>query len=123
MKTKLHFVYYEVEDYNKIQQGNSRTNYKKQKYQTLKEINMKAKSIAENYKLTDKVEQYQETKAFITIKDHKANILNNLKCKLINHVKSNLGKVSSQFLNQIKHTVREIWTFTMVKHNCSNNIV
>ena len=68
---------------------------------------MEGKTIAENHKLADKIELYPETKAFITIKGHKTNFPNNLKCRLINPAKSNLGRVSSQLINQINQTIRE----------------
>ena len=40
--------------------------------------------------LDDRIEQLTENQAFITIKDHKPNFPNNIKCRLINPAKSNL---------------------------------
>ena len=55
---------------------------------------MEAKHIAEQLKLDDRIEQAAEQKAFITLNDHKPNFPNNIKCRLINPAKSNLGKIS-----------------------------
>ena len=57
---------------------------------------MEAKHIAEQLKLNDRIEQASEQKAFITLKDLKPNFPNNIKCRLINPAKSNLGKISKQ---------------------------
>ena len=51
--------------------------------------------------MDDKIEQLPENQAFITIKDHKPNFPNNIKCRLINPTKSNLGKISKQILQEI----------------------
>jgi len=66
-----------------------------------------AKSIAEKLKLDNRIEKYTESEAFITIKDHKPNFPNNLKCRLINPTKSNLGRVSSHIINEINQTIRK----------------
>ena len=68
---------------------------------------MEAKQIEEQLKLDDKIEQTAEQKAFITIKDYKPNFPNNIKCRLINLAKSNLGKISEQILQKITHKIRQ----------------
>ena len=62
---------------------------------------MEAKHIAEQLKLDDRIEQAAKQKAFNTLKDHKPNFPNNIKCILINSSKSNLGKISKQILQKI----------------------
>ena len=80
---------------------------------------MEAKHIAEQLKLDDRIEQAAEQKAFnialnilyhkealyekafIMLKDHKPNFPNNIKCRLINSAKSNLGKISKQILQKL----------------------
>ena len=44
--------------------------------------------------------------AFISLKDHKENFLNNLKCRLINPAKNNLGLISKQILDRINNSIR-----------------
>ncbi len=44
--------------------------------------------------------------AFVTIKDHKENLPTNLKCRLINPAKSELGKVSKVVLDRINDSIR-----------------
>ena len=44
---------------------------------------MKAKHLAEQLKLDNRIEQAAEQKAFITFTDHKPNFPNNTKCKII----------------------------------------
>ena len=44
--------------------------------------------------------------AFITLKDHKDNFINQPKCRLINSTKSQIGKISSQILKNINKTLR-----------------
>ena len=68
---------------------------------------MEAKHIAEQLKLDDRIEQTTEQKAFITLKDHKPNFPNNIKCRLINPAKSNLGKISKQILQKINSKIRQ----------------
>ena len=40
-------------------------------------INLEAKQIAKNLKLADQIEQFAKVEAFITLKDHKDNFINN----------------------------------------------
>ena len=68
---------------------------------------MEAKNIAEQLKLDDRIEQTAEQKAFITLKDYKQNFPNNIKCRLINPAKSNLGKISKQILEKINYKIRQ----------------
>ena len=57
-------------------------------------------------KLDDKMEVFADRKAFITLKDHKENFLNNPKCRLINPAKSELGLVSKKILEKVNLSVR-----------------
>ena len=68
---------------------------------------MEAKHIAERLKLDERIEQAAEQKAFITLKDHKPNFPNNIKCRLINPTKSNLGKISKQILQKINSKIQQ----------------
>ena len=97
----------EVKDYEKLLHDNITTTYQKVSKDTARIINMEAKDIAEQLKLDDRIEQAAEQKAFITLKDHKPNFPNNIKCTLINPAKSNLGKISKQILQKINSKTRQ----------------
>ena len=47
------------------------------------------------------MECYSDQHAYITLKDHKENFRNNTKCRLINPSKSEVGRVSKKYLNDI----------------------
>ena len=47
-----------------------------------------------------------EKPAFITIKDHKENLENNMKCRLINPTKTEIGRVSKYILDRINTDIR-----------------
>ena len=78
---------------------------RKSEKDTARKINIEAKQIVEQLKLDDRIEQAAEQKAFITLKDHKPNFPNNIKCRLINPAKSNLGKISKQILQKINSKI------------------
>ena len=47
----------------------------------------------------------QESEAFLTVKDHKENFPNTLSFRLLNPSKSDIGKISKSFLDQINRAV------------------
>ena len=47
------------------------------------------------------MECYSDQHVYITLKDHKENFRNNTKCRLINPSKSEVGRVSKKYLNDI----------------------
>ena len=57
-------------------------------------INIEAKKIATKLKIDDRVQQFHEAEAFITVKDHKDNFPNFPTFRLINPSKSEIGKIS-----------------------------
>ena len=79
----------------------------KTNYETVKKINIEAANIATNLELEDRIEQLSESKAFITLKDHKENFQNDPKCRLINPAKSNIGKISKQLIQEVNKEIRE----------------
>jgi len=56
--------------------------------------------------IEDRLERLAMNKAFVTIKDHKENFVNNPQCRLVNPAKPELGKVSKVLLDNINHNVR-----------------
>ena len=55
-------------------------------------IELEAQEIARKIHLEDRVNTTAKQEAFITLKDHKPNFANNPTCRLINPVKSEIGK-------------------------------
>ena len=58
-------------------------------------------------KLDDRIGQFADKMAYITIKDHKDNFLNNTKCRLINPAKSEIGIISKTYLEKINDNIQQ----------------
>ena len=80
--------------------------YKKSDPTTEKQINTEAKQITEQLKIDDRVEVIAHKPAYITLKDHKPQFPNNIKCRLINPTKTNIGKVSKQILDKVNTALK-----------------
>ena len=94
------------ESYKKLLVDNVTAKYKKTSTATTDAINQEAKIISAKFDLEDKIEILDEKNAFITLKDHKPNFPNNPKCRLINPSKSEIGKISKSFLDDINSKLR-----------------
>ena len=70
-------------------------------------INAEAKVIAQDLKIDERIEQYNQEQSFITLKDHKENFKNNPKCRLINPAKSEIGIVNKEYIDSINKIIRE----------------
>ena len=88
-------------DYNRLLDNNITSNYRKCENGAKHKIDKETKKIAESLDLSKKMECYASRPAFITIKDHKPNFRNNIKCRLINPAKNELGLVSKKHLEKI----------------------
>ena len=95
------------ETYNTLMRENVTAHYKKSDSTTETKINLEAKSITERLEISDRVEPIAKKNAYITIKDHKEHFPNNVKCRLINPAKTNVGKISQQLLQKINNEIRE----------------
>ena len=82
--------------------------YRKTNNKAYNSINKEAKAIAEGFEIGDRVDCLAKTNTFITLKDHKENFRSNPKCRLINPAKSEIGKVSELFIENINTKVREL---------------
>ena len=67
-----------------------------------------AKSIAQELNIDNRTEQIAKQQAFITLKDHKDNFANHPTCRLINPVKSELGKVGKQILDNNNSKIKKV---------------
>ena len=95
----------ELSDYRKFLQENITRDYKLDKHNKLAEINSDTQKYARTLEL-DKMECYSESNAFITIKDHKSDFPNSIKCRIINPASNNLGKVSKRILDDVDNKCR-----------------
>ena len=91
----------------KLLQDNITKSYKKSNITLIKNINKETKTIASELKLDDRIEQFNQREAFVTLKDHKANFQNDPKCRLINPAKSEIGIISKHYLELINNKIRE----------------
>ena len=71
-------------------------------------INKEAKIISDNYGVSERVDCLAKSNAFISLKDHEPNFNSNPKCRLINPAKSEIGKISKYFLEQLNSKVRDL---------------
>ena len=76
--------------YNKYLTENITKTYKKSNKNKVNRIDSEEKTIAEKLKLNDRIQQLQETEAFILVKDHKGGgVPNSPSFRLINQSKQN----------------------------------
>ena len=94
------------QNYEKLLTENITAHYKKAEASTEKEINIKAKEITEKLNISNRVEPIAHKNAFITLKDHKDRFPNNIKCRLLNPTKSNIGIISKKILEKINFQIR-----------------
>ena len=73
--------------YSKLLQDNITKSYKKSNVILINNINKEVKLIAAELKLGDRIEQFIQREAFVTLKHHKVNFQNDPKCRLINPAK------------------------------------
>ena len=70
-------------------------------------INAEAKVIAQDLKIDERIEEYNQKQSLITLKDHKENFKNNPNCRLINPAKSEIGIVSREYIDNINKIIIE----------------
>ena len=100
---------YEVpkETYLKYMKDNVTAHYEKAPPRTEDVINAEARDITQKLKISDRVEPIARKGAYVTIKDHKDGFPNNVKCRLINPAKSNIGLLSKNILRRVNADIRE----------------
>ena len=81
--------------------------YKKAAKDDFKNVTKQDQEIANKLEIDDRVYTTTEREAFLTIKDHKPNFVNNPTFRLINPTKQELGKVSKQKLETIVKVVQK----------------
>ena len=93
---------------NKLPINNISKTYKKSDSTIFNTTNREAKNIAERCDIAERVDCFAKSNTFVTLKDHKENFQSNPKCRLINSAKSEIGKVSKFFIENINTKVRKM---------------
>ena len=92
--------------YNKLLTENVTKTYKHAPDSAVKEISRELKTISDEFSISDCIDPMKTPPAFISLKDHKPDVENNPKYRLINPAKSELGKVSKAILDNINNQIR-----------------
>ena len=77
--------------YNELLHKNITKTYKKVTPTSTNRFNLEAKNISEKLDLDDQINTTAKHEAFITLKNHKPNFVNNPTCDLINPAKSDIA--------------------------------
>ena len=113
--------------YNDLLHKNITNTYKNVTPTTTNRIELEAKNIYEKLDQDDRINTTAKREAFITLKDHKPNFVNNPTCRLINPAKSDIGRISKQILDRINTNITtklnlNQWKNTKSVLNWFNNI-
>ena len=95
------------DNYNKLLTDNITKSYKKTITAAINNINKEAKCVAGSLHLDDRVEQFNQREAFITLKDHKENFQSNPKRRLLNPAKSEINIISKLYIEKINKNIRK----------------
>ena len=95
------------DNYNKLLKDNTTAAYRKSDPKNKKSIDLEAKAIAKEMKLDTRIDRLAEKDAFVTIKDHKDNFPNTIKCRLVNPAKTEIGKISKKHLENTNLVIRQ----------------
>jgi len=109
------FYKLEPSAYNDLLEKNIMKSYKKATPEITRNIHENNKDIARKLKIDDRVDTMAEKDAFITLKDHKPNFTDKPTCRLINPMKSDIGKVSKKILDRINATIVQKCNFNQWK--------
>ena len=111
----------EKEEYRRLLKNVVTATYKK--FETERRINCEGIKYTKEENILDKVQVNGTAICFVTLKDHKANFLNNPTTRLINPAKNEIGRITKQILDQINSKLCEIlkvneWKNTSSVTNC-----
>ena len=117
----------EVEDYRKSIRNEITGAYKKVNRDQVDETNSEAANLVANLNIAERVDQFSENDAFITVKDTKEGFPGRVKYRTINPAKTSVGRISQQILSRVNQEVRSLpglpqWTNTADAINWFSNI-
>ena len=96
------------DEHDKLLSNNITKTYRKCSSTAKRHIDKEARELSKHLELDNRMEQYAERNAFITLKDHKDNFTRNLPCRLINPSKSEMGRVAKACLDKIVQDITAI---------------
>ena len=99
---------YEVglDQYDKLLRENITKHYRTVDGGAYDNVNAEAQIVASRLGVDDRMDVMAKKEAYITLKDHKENFVNNLPCRLINPAKNEMGIVSKHILDDINMKLR-----------------
>ena len=92
---------------SKLLTDNISKTYRKAEHKIHNKVNIEAKIISNNYGVSERDQCLSKSNTFISLKDHESNFSSEPKNRLINPAKSEIGKISKYFLEQINIKVRD----------------
>ncbi|MEL6805484.1 MAG: hypothetical protein AAFO91_17080, partial [Bacteroidota bacterium] len=92
--------------YRKLLEENVTRDYRLAENNTVDQIDTEAMSIIQRNCIKGKIPRFQLSDAYVTIKDHKANFPQTIKCRLINPSKTHIAKVSKTIIERVVKDVR-----------------
>ena len=98
----------EKEEYRRLLQNAVTATYEKFDKETERRINCEGIKYTKEANILDKVQVKGTTNCFVTLKDRKANFLNNPTTRLINPAKNEISRITKQILDQINSKLCEI---------------
>ena len=101
--------WYSVEksDYHEHLHKSVTNDYKLANKDFIHQCSMKDKEITDKLEISERVYSASLGSAFVTVKDHKPNFINNIQWRLLNHAKTNVGKISKQKLAKVVAVVKQ----------------
>jgi hypothetical protein len=91
--------------YTKLLTENITKTYKTENEDITEKTNKELKELTNKFGIGNRIDIMAKREAFVTLKDHKENIDSHRKCRLINPVKSELGKVRKVILDAINNNI------------------
>ena len=113
------FYKLEKAEYEEYMHRNVTKEYKKASDKDFEKVTQEDKALASKLDIDDRVYTTAKREAFITLKDHKPNYINEPTFRLINPSKQELGKVSKQKMEGILKVVQEKTGLKLWKNNTS----
>ena len=86
---------------------NVQSEYKKEDLENVTKVEAEHQETVKNLGLEERVFKTTPRSAFITLKDHKENFINNPKARLLNPRKPEIGKISKQILENVINVIRK----------------
>ena len=90
-----------TDEYNKLLTKNISKTYIKSNLSTMYNINAETKAIVQDLKTDKRIEEYNQTQSFLTLKDRKENFKNNPNVRLTNPVKSETEIECKEYIDRL----------------------